>query len=360
MQKSSQISIIAVAAALAATLPSVAQAEDSLVKSGSDKTELKFYGQVNRAILFADNGDEDDVFFVDNDNSSTRFGFIGEYKGDLTFGAQIELELESNSSSDGDGPDFGDASGTFELKERILDLYVKGDFGAVYLGQGNSASNGTSEVDLSGTSVVAYSGVTDLAGSLSFNNSGQRIGQVFSNFDGLSRTDRLRYDTPTFGGVTLGASVAGNDEYDLSAKWAGEFNGGKLQLAASYAEPEEDDIDSQYSASGSILLNNGFSFTAAYGEQDRDDSNDPNFYYAKIGYKADLVAAGSTAFSLDYYEGEDIGGNNTESTSLGLFVVQKIDKVGLELYGGVRQYEFDSGANDDDLDVIALGARLKF
>lgn len=71
-------------------------------------------------------------------------------------------------------------------------------FGKISIGQGDGAANGTSEADLSGTSVIMYSGVNDTAGSLTFrDSSGAKIpgdtdiGDTRNNFDGLSRVVML-------------------------------------------------------------------------------------------------------------------------------------------------------------------------
>jgi len=97
----------------------------------------------------------------------------------------IEVQFESNSTAairiDQDG-----SAGPNNFTERKLELYVDSKrFGRLWAGQGDTASNGTSEVDLSGTSVVAYSGIADMAGGIAFSDNnvlGPRIGQVFSNF----------------------------------------------------------------------------------------------------------------------------------------------------------------------------------
>ena len=57
-------------------------APQRVVTSGINGVKLSISGQVNRGVLFADNGDDSEVFHVDNDNSSTRIRFIGQ--GQLT------------------------------------------------------------------------------------------------------------------------------------------------------------------------------------------------------------------------------------------------------------------------------------
>ena len=233
------------------------------MESGNDSIRLTLSGQVNRGVLFADNGSDSEVFHVDNDNSSTRFRFVGEgdLNDDITVGSQIELQFESNSTGDisFNQSDAADA----EISERKLELYFDSDrFGRLWIGQGDTASNSTSEVDLSGTTVVAYSSISDMAGGLAFEN-GTQIKNAYSNFDGLSRDDRLRYDTPNFGGFTVSASSVESDDWDGAIRFGGEISGVRTAAAIAYAESNS---FSQINGSASVLLQSGLSFTVAGGD----------------------------------------------------------------------------------------------
>ncbi|MEJ2223076.1 MAG: porin, partial [Desulfobacterales bacterium] len=138
-----------------------------LILPAAQALDFKVSGQVNRAVLWGDNGNDDDVKFVDNENSSTRFRFTGsnEFDENWKVGFKWENQMESNSSiddDDNDGNGFGDLDigengdlGDVTFTERHMDIYVEhSKFGKLSLGQGDTASNGTSEVDLSGTTVV--------------------------------------------------------------------------------------------------------------------------------------------------------------------------------------------------------------
>ncbi|MEM8633148.1 MAG: porin [Pseudomonadota bacterium] len=343
------------------TAPLAVTAQDNIMLAGDDRVRVLFYGQVNRAILYGDNDTDSEFFFVDNDNSSTRFGIRADYEGVVSAGARIELELESNSSND---VSFSETSTDFELKERILEVYVAGEYGKLSLGQGSTASDGTSEADLSGTSVVGYSNISAMAGGLTFNNSDTAIKDAFSNFDGLGRDDRLRYDTPEFGGFVASASFGTDDEWDIALRYAAEFGGTELEAAIAYAEPDSDSVDDQINLSASILLSGGISFTLSAGEQSLVDTDDPDpqFYYVKLGYEADLFEAsylGSTAFAIDYYDGDDLV-SGASSKTYGIFAVQNFTNVGVQAYIGLRNYELDGPAADDDIVAAMVGARLKF
>lgn len=260
---SNLIAIAAVAVFLA--LLSATPAPAAEVSSGNDDVTLTLSGQVNRGVLYVDDGNESEILHVDNDNSSTRFRLIGTgaVNEDITVGTQIEVQFESNSTADIliDGSAPGSSN---SFTERKLELYFDSKrYGRIWLGQGDTASNGTSEVDLSGTAVIAYSGIADMAGGIQFGGiavdakgdpitaTNPRINTVFSNLDGLSRDDRIRYDTPNFGGFQLSASHADSRKSDVAARFAGDIGAG-LRLAAAVGYAINGNVDSQVNGSASI------------------------------------------------------------------------------------------------------------
>lgn len=239
------------------------------------------------ALLYSDDGESEDLFHVDNSNSSTRLRAVGtgQVTDDLLLGAQIEVEFESNPSSEVNQEDQSNV-GPNSFTERKLEVFAKSSrYGNLWLGQGDTASNGVSEVDLSGTSVVGYSNISDMAGGLLFRDSdtGQltttAIGDVFSNLDGLSRDDRLRYDTPTFAGFTGSASTIADDRWDVGLTYAGDFGAFKAGAAIAYADPNADDIGNRISGSFSVLHESGINVTFATGRDEPDIAgrDDPTF-----------------------------------------------------------------------------------
>ncbi|MEL6683206.1 MAG: porin [Pseudomonadota bacterium] len=365
--------LISAGVAALATSPVFADGHGTTVLSGGTGVELTFSGQVNRGVLFVDDGADNSTFFVDNDNSSTRFRFTadGAINENWSAGLNIEIQAESNSTADVTQDNANPDSSNF-LSERKLEAYIQGDnFGRLTFGQGDTASNNTSEVDLSGTAVVSYSGVEDFAGGIQFTEDGQlsgtTIGDAFTNLDGLSRRDRIRYDTPSFGGLTLSGSVgagdAGNEEfYDIAAQYSGDFGAFKLDSAVAYAVNEDD--DEIVNGSVSVLSEDtGLSLTLAGGNQEFDaGGDDVTFAYVKAGYQTDaLTSLGKTALAVDYAENENVLALDDQATSYGLLAVQKIDAVGTEVYLGVRNYELDvPGETFDDVTAVLAGARIKF
>ena len=255
------------------------------------------------------------------------------------------------------------------FKERKLEVYFQSKtLGKLWLGQGDTASNGTSEKDLSGTSVASYSETGAIGRRLSYRDANTQeaigtIGSYISNFDGLSRRDRIRYDTPKLGGLMLSASAAQGDLFDVALHYGGEVAGFKVKAGLAYADGG-DSYDSQVNGSFSVLHDSGFNVTLAAGGRDLGDGvdRDPLFYYGKLGYKANFLPMGSTAFSIDYGYGEEINSNKeAEGTVYGVSLVQKIKKASTELFVNFENNELDApGVDAEDIFIVTGGARVKF
>ena len=52
----------------------------------------------------------------------------------------------------------------------------------------------------------------------------------------------MRYDSPTWGGFSVGASWGEDDMWDVAARYAGEWNGIKVAAAAAYSVSTDENI----------------------------------------------------------------------------------------------------------------------
>jgi predicted porin len=328
------------------------------------KVRGEISGQINRAVLWADNGTDSDVGHVDNDNSSTRFRIRGS--ADVTENTQAgitwETEFESNTSSKFDINQNSDGSADF--KERKLEAWFKGPWGKLSIGQGDGAANGTSEMDLSGTTVIAYSGLADMAGGITFKTTGGAdivegvaVGDVFNNLDGLSRNDRLRYDTPAFGPLGFAVSATNGDAYEIATRLVQDIGDNSFEAAIGYVDGGDRSPFSQIGASASFLHASGLNVTVAIAERNLDESghSDPSNRYVKIGYHR-----GAHRFAIDYGMTDDLAADGDEATSYGAFWNWQAFASG-EIYAGVRIHELDRpGIDVDDVTAIMAGTRVKF
>jgi len=345
--------------------------DGALITSGQEKIRLAISGQVNRLVNVVDDGTTTNVYHADNDNSSTRIRFIGEgdLSSDISIGTNIEFEIESNSTADINQNN--QSSGTANFKDRKIEAYFTSKrFGKISIGQGDTASNNTAETDLSGTTVVQYSAIGDLAGGMIFNRgeddfTGITVNDAFNNFDGLSRKDRLRYDSPTFYGFSVAGSAIEDDQFDLAAFFGGGFGNFKLAASGSWARPDGTTDDRAAGSISALHEPTGINLTIAGGADwlTKVSNADPAYGYVKGGWQAEFLDLGKTNIALDYYFGDKICLRCDSSQSASGFIVQEFAGFGTEVYLGGRVYALELNDNTSDPDDIVagtFGTRVKF
>jgi hypothetical protein len=348
----------------------------SLLRLGNDDAYIQAYGQINKGVLIYNDGvSKEDYWIVDNANSSTRAGITGHVSPDAmwSFDANVEAQFSPYSTSYVNVTNQGDVNFPGTLLRKAEIQISNAHFGKVWFGQGSMASDGTSEVDLSGTAVIGYASVSDMAGGQLFRHAGSgalsqvSVGQVFSDLDGLGRKLRARYDTPRYRGFGIGVSVgtevvtsSGNPTVgDIAFKYADRH--GDFELAGSAAISWPGKSSTRINGSFSLLyVPAGLSATFAGGYEERSGRT-PNFQYLKLGYQKRFSDLGITAFSVDGYIGENINSAGTESSSIGLQLVQNIDKRNAEIYAGVRSFKYSDHASEYERGLGFLtGIRKKF
>ena len=335
---------------------------------------VDFYGLLNPGVLSVDDGVETTTAFGNNSHAGSRIGVkvTNEVRGgSLLFNFETGLGFRGLAGVDQDAePDFWD----WEPKNiRKFEFIYSSDWGKVYLGQGSMATDGTATVDQSGTDGVGYVAVADMAGSFLFRNGGGdltgiSVGDGFQTLDS-GRRFRLRYDTPSFSGLTLAASygerVTVDDDrtyYDLAAYY--DHTLGELDVRAGLGLGFIDDPDgpNREDLSGSVSMLHsptGLSLTLAGGAQQKGDAS---YGYIKAGYQRQLISAGMTALSIDYYAGDSFVTKGDSSDAVGFQVAQSFDDQNITAYLAYRShsYDDDSATSYRDMDAWLLGLKWNF
>jgi hypothetical protein len=128
--------------------------ETNIMATGDQNVRLTFSGQINRALNTVDDGISTDVYQVDNENASSRFRFLGESNAlDETQAlALFEFEWPVNGPLDVSQLEQSVSDSinrTFNL--RLLEVgFSNNTYGSFFIGQGWMASDGTSEMDITG------------------------------------------------------------------------------------------------------------------------------------------------------------------------------------------------------------------
>lgn len=332
--------------------------------------QVQLYGQVNRALMYADDEVRSKIFHVDGQPSSTRFGIMGtsQIAPGLRAGARIESEMKSNPSN---VVNFGDASagavgGQVLFAERWLDASLEGAWGRIEMGQGSGAADDASTIDLSGTSVANGLALSDWGGGIFFTNpdgtpSTATVGAVIDNLDFESRYDRVRYISPVFGGlraqVGFGQRTDAGEAVEASL-WYSAKLAGELQAAIGWSSVNLAP-DDQVTMGGSIswLHSSGFNVGGSYTQRDLPvaPARDANHLSLKVGYKF-----GANAVSFIYAKAEDQAAAGDEATGYGAAYVWNPVRWA-EFYVNYILFQLDRTAGSvNDVTIAALGTRIRF
>lgn len=389
------------AAAVGAALLVGGTAAQAQVTGGQQGIQVQLYGQVSRALMFADDGHQSKWFHVDAQPSSTRFGLNASAQATpgLRVGAKIETEMKSNPS---DTVSFADPStgaatgGNVLWTERWLDAYFEGSWGRINIGQGSGAADDASTLDLSGTGMANGNCVCDWGGGIAFRGSdGSTLGTTvlgaFNNNDFESRYDRIMYTTPTFGGfrgqVGAGQKSDAGETFEASLWYAGKFMG-DLQAAIGYSNeklgagptatlPETPDNET-FGGSVAWLHASGFNVAVAYTQMTQGgatglctaatcvaavntERDDVKYMWGKVGYKF-----GPHAVAVDYGQVKNQAADGDDAKTYGIGYVWNGVRW-LELFANYRIYQLDrdssllaAGVGIEDITVGAIGTRIRF
>jgi hypothetical protein len=335
---------------------------------------VTLYGQVNLAYQSFDDGGTTTDGIVDNGNWNTRLGFL-VYKplGDLTLRARFESGLGLRNSaavSQVFTPDWIDWQRT---ALRWFELALDSPYGTLSAGQGSSASDGTAGLDDSFTFHAGATDSTDGFGASRFRDSAGNltdvsVGRVNDSFDGARRF-RLRYDTPAYHGFTLASSYGinvltsadDNDYYDVAIRWADDIGDVAVRSALGYQWIDNPDGANAERVAGSISAihtPSGLNLALSSGQQ----IDGASYYWIRAGWRFDLIEAGTTSVSVDYYDGSDFLTDGAESENYGVYLVQTIDDASLDLYAGWRRlgYSDRTGTSYQDADSFLVGFRFAY
>jgi len=357
----------------------VALLEELSARKGSSRTSLQIYGSVNRGLLYWDNGQDKDVYSVNNDSIESRIGFQGNANIDSEWSVGYRIELGIHVS-DSDRVDAGhrivgknNAHGD-DGDDRMFDLrrnemFIKSkSLGKLTWGRTNHSLDDTSKVDLGGTNIVGRNDGNRFIEDFVIINSNGAVNQntdwsdiIPGNLE-YARDDVIRYEAPTIAGFRVSATWGEDDEYSFAAFYAGEFGG--VKVAAGFGYGIDDDGDRQETINGSISLlhmQTGLFFTGSYGNREHDNSGaEEDVYQIKGGLRQTWNSFGKTIVYGEYI-GTKVD-NHGDGEILGLGVIQKIDTAGMELYAAYRHYEadLDSQVSTEDFQTLITGARINF
>ena len=321
--------------------------------TSAQAVDFTISGQVSRAILFPDDAAGSEVQHVDNNASGSRIRVKAKQDvgNGMKMGARYELQLQENKGNAVNGGSLKEEANS-TLDVRYSDIWVSGDFGKLSLGKGDGASNGATEVDMSGTYMPAPANMMDMLGGLQY-EAGKKVGSVYTMYDGYSRNNRLRYDSPKMSGLSLAVSSAQGNSIEIALRYSGEIGGVKVQ-GAIFSDDAGDHPSRKDTQGGSVavLLPAGFNLAVAYSTRDGGANDDPAVVWTKLGYKT-----GKHSVSVDFGQASDVTAGIDADTAAVAYTFRPAK--GIETYAAYRRINVDT-SNSVDPTVFIIGSRVKF
>jgi hypothetical protein len=327
----------------------IAELEATTARKGNRKVSLEVSGQVNEQVMFWDDGVESNAYVTTNEQSRSRFRFVGKAKIDAnwTAGYLLEIGVRGNRGDQvGQNRDTGDKG--LDVRHSAWWLQNK-DLGKIWVGQTSQAADGITEISLASTGHFATAQIQDYINGFSVRGANGAQGNLtYSNlWNGLSnpgeglRYNVVKYETPTLAGFIGSASWGEDDVWDVALRYSGEFNGIKLAGGIAYASWTDGNTNGATPAgfgergcarvinaagtgsdvkcdelglSGSIMhVPTGLFLTGAYGYRNDDNrqkvaflagtQKKDEFYLIQGGIEQAFMPVGKSTFFGEYYEG---------------------------------------------------------
>lgn len=381
----------------------VAELEATTARKGNRKVSLSISGQVNRAIMYLDNGITRRTYAgLDNHNSSTRFIFSGSAKVTSSVTAGFEMMTEWNGpartgSVTGTSVD-GGASGTDgTLGVRTANWWLEDKtLGRVTVGRLDMHSV-VGTIDIGGISVVGSSSPALIGGKIIVGATGAAMERFVHPTIDSNRIEAIRYNSASIAGLTFSATYGENEVWGGSARYAAEFSGIQVAAGIGYHEAKGGtvidgglDTSSERENSawgGSVALKHvatGIFVQGMYTEsrykKDMNTSGNgavrakqdatANFWEVQAGVSKNWFGPGNTNVYGEVGQGNkyamafDAAVTDSVADFYGIGLVQNLDAAAMELYVGWRHMdaELTKGAakTKGELDTVTAGARIKF
>jgi hypothetical protein len=410
----------------------VADLEATTARKGNRRVSLTISGEVSTALMAWDDGNKSDVYIVDNTVSRSSFGFDGEAKitPNLRAGFEIVIGIAAGARSHMVNQKDDDATGIIkntngdqDESEGVISLELANWYlehkhlGKLAVGRVETASDGTTTVDLGGAGVIANAEIGEWQQGFFLSRGDYTLKTTWEAIFGGSPVSRsgfahgnaIVYTTPNVHGFSFSASWGENDMWDAALRYAAEWHGFRVAAAIAFthnhgntdevtAETKKGPEPTKWQGSASILhVASGLYLTTAYVNQDNDQKYyydgwqsrpDTTLWYIQAGIGRNWTGLGKTVFYGEYARVEDgLAGTflkschgegcldlitGSEVTVWGFGVVQHIDSAAMELFLAYRRYAAEVTSPDtqygsiygteslNDFDVLMTGARIRF
>lgn len=365
---------------LLATLATVA------MPLAANALDVKLYGNVSKAAMGYDDGIDNEFTVVDDNNLSTRIGFAGEQQLDNGLTASVLLEAQSQSNPSHSisqnttpGQSHTPSNTTAGLEERIARVGLSHEYGALFIGRQDVATDDALAHDLAAAGSMVNVNVASFGGGLGFRTGTGAAVTVagtdltpdkfaLGNNGNTALANSVRFNSASFNGFngSLSASQGGN--VDATLRYASMFGDFKVDTALGHsfvnaeATTTANELTGTTSASASLKHSSGLGATLAYTTQHLSKKtsgvDEAEGYYGKVGY-----AFGPYGVAAEYGKFKNPVASTTghEMDVYGIGADRDLGN-GVSVGGLYRNFSADvDGISDiEDINVYTVSMRVKF
>ncbi len=227
----------------------IAELEATTARKGNRKVSLSVYGKVNQAVMFWDDGDEDNAYVVTNDSSRTRIGLKGKAKISSNWSAYYKIELGIRTANSKRSNQFDPTASNQEPDLRHSEWGLKSKtWGKFGVGLQKNITKDITKMNLAGTGDVGkYSDAEDSGGGFFLVAKGQSafadgtqwrrlIARTGSAPGEGERINAVTYYTPSWHGFQIGAVWGGDDAGGIGALYKNKFGSVKVKAGIAYQQ----------------------------------------------------------------------------------------------------------------------------
>jgi predicted porin len=347
----------------------VAELEAISLRKGDRKLTLQVYGQINRALLFWNDGFDKDWNIIDNTTSSSRWGIIGERR--LRPGTSVGFRLEFEFgiwSEEMSNTVIGSSPWAQDIPRLRHAYWYASDqaLGRISLGHQSPATDDITLINLGSQmndAAVHYN--TTLPIPLAIGGrlvTDLRWGDIAHNVDAL-RGEFVRYDTPALLGFVLSGAWGENDIWDVGLRYQKEWSSFRFAAGIGFMDDREHNHSDLKGSASLLHMPSGLYVSAAGGLRDDEVSTlsthgQAYFYYAQLGIRRQWLRFGDTTLYADHglYKNFNVGDllrvdpqtgslviwgtlAQTEVHRWGFGIEQAFDAAGLLLYAQAHHYD---------------------
>jgi hypothetical protein len=318
----------------------IAELEATTARKGNRKVKLTVSGQINEAIIFWDDGAENNAYIATNEYAQSRVRFLGDAKigGDWSAGYLLEIGVRGaradrlNQNDDNGGA----SANTLNIRHSAWWLANK-QLGKVWVGQTSEATDGITEANTANTGHFATPswGNTFGDGGSGFflrRKDGGLSGLQWGDFGtaGVSqgvpgeghRLNVIKYETPAYSGFIGSASWGEDDVWSAALRYGGEVSGFKLAAGVGYTSWTDHNVSADNRGAGdtqeiglsasALHIATGLFATGAWGRLEDDGlaalypgrvvDDETEFYFVQAGIEQKFTSIGKTTIFGEYFD----------------------------------------------------------